>query len=80
MTDFGDTDPLIEHGDDDNDDDEGATNPFQSSTPGPSGDEIPMTTMNREREKGAPRRLQSQQGWTHHLSRVLQEGVLTQIP
>ena len=49
-----DTDPLVEHeekDDDDDDDDSGATNPFQpggSSTP---GEEIPMTTMNREREK-----------------------------
>lgn len=53
MTDFRDTDPLIEHGDDDADDDEGATYPFQYSTPGPSGEEIPMTTMNRERERSA---------------------------
>ena len=43
------TDPLIEHNDDDDedDDDNGNTNPFQSSsTPGPSGEEFPMTTMN----------------------------------
>ena len=44
--------PLLEHEEkDDDDDDSGTTNPFQpggSSTP---GEEIPMTTMNREREK-----------------------------
>ena len=43
-------DPLLEHNDDDDDDDndEGNTNPFQpnaSSSPGPSGEEFPMTTM-----------------------------------
>ena len=48
--------PLLEHQekDDDDDDDGDTTNPFQpggSSTPGPSGEEIPMTTMNREKEK-----------------------------
>ena len=47
------TDPLLEHEekDDDDDDDGGTNNPFQpggSSTP---GEDIPMTTMNREREK-----------------------------
>ena len=45
------TDPLLEHEEKD-DDDEETTNPFQpggSSTP---GEEIPMTTMNREKEKG----------------------------
>ena len=54
MDDFGDTDPLFEHNDgddDDDDEDEGnTTTPFQpdnNSTPGPSGEEIPMTTMNR---------------------------------
>ena len=39
---------------DDNADD--TTHPFQPdvhSTPGPSGEEIPMTTMNREKEKGS---------------------------
>ena len=46
--------PLLEHeekDDDDDDDDEEITNPFQpggSSTP---GEDIPMTTMNREKEK-----------------------------
>ena len=49
--------PLLEHEekDDDDDDDGDTTNPFQpggASTPGPSGEEIPMTTMNREKEKG----------------------------
>ena len=47
----GDTDPLLEHEEKDDDDDGGTTNPFQpggSSTP---GEDIPMTTMNREREK-----------------------------
>ena len=47
------TDPLLEHEekDDDDDDDGDTNNPFQpggSSTP---GEDIPMTTMNREREK-----------------------------
>ena len=46
------TDPLLEHEEKDDDDDDGDTNnPFQpggSSTP---GEDIPMTTMNREREK-----------------------------
>ena len=48
--------PLIEHEEkDDDDDDDDTTHPFQPdvhSTPGPSGEEIPMTTMNREKEKG----------------------------
>ena len=49
--------PLLEHEekDDDDDDDDDTTHPFQPdvhSTPGPSGEEIPMTTMNREKEKG----------------------------
>ena len=49
-------DPLLENEEekDDDDDDEETTNPFQhggSSTPGASNDEIPMTTMNREKEK-----------------------------
>ena len=47
------TDPLLEHEEkNDDDDDSDATNPFQpggSSTP---GEDIPMTTMNREKEKG----------------------------
>ena len=45
------TDPLLEH-EEEKDDDEETTNPFQpggSSTP---GEDIPMTTMNREKEKG----------------------------
>ena len=50
--------PLVEHQekDDDDDDDGGTTNPFQPdvhSTPGPSGEKIPLTTMNREKEKGS---------------------------
>ena len=44
------TDPLLEHEEKD-DDDGDTTNPFHS-TPGPSNEEIPMTTMNREKEKG----------------------------
>ena len=45
-------DPLLEHEekDDDDDDDDNTIHPFHS-TPGPSGEEIPMTTMNREKEK-----------------------------
>ena len=48
--------PLLEHEEKDDDDDEDTTNPFQpgeASTPGPSGEEIPMTTMNRGKEKGS---------------------------
>ena len=51
---------LLEHeeekDDDDDDDDGDTTNPFQPdvhSTPGPSNEDIPMTTMNREKEKGS---------------------------
>ena len=44
--------PLLEHEEKDDDDDSDTTNPFHS-TPGPSGEEIPMTTMNREKEKGS---------------------------
>ena len=46
-------DPLLEHeekDDNDDDDDDNTTHPFHS-TPGPSGEEIPMTTMNGEKEK-----------------------------
>ena len=51
------TDPFLEHEekDDDDDDDGDTTNPFQpggASTPGPSSEEIPMTTMNKEKDKG----------------------------
>ena len=42
-------DPLIENEEKDDDDDD-TTHPLHS-TPGPSGEEIPMTTMNREKEK-----------------------------
>ena len=45
--------PLLEHEEEkDDDDDDDTTHPFHS-TPGPSGEEIPMTTMNREKEKGS---------------------------
>ena len=44
------TEPLIENEEKDDDDDDGdTTNPFQPdvhSTPGPSGEQISMTTMN----------------------------------
>ena len=46
--------PLLEHEEKDDNDDKETTNPFQpggSSTPGASNEEIPMTTMNREKEK-----------------------------
>ena len=51
------TNPLLENEekDDDDDDDGDTTNPFQpsgASTPGPSGEQISMTTMNRGKEKG----------------------------
>ena len=46
----GEENPLLEHEEKD-DDDGDTTNPFHL-TPGPSGEEIPMTTMNREKEKG----------------------------
>ena len=70
------TDPLLEHEekDDDDDDDGDTTNPFQpsgASTPEPSGEQIPMTTMNKEKEKG-PTFAQTSfiEGSTH--SRVLE--------
>ena len=47
--------PLMENEEKDDDDDDGDTaNPFQPShsTPGPSGEGIPMTTMNTGKEKG----------------------------
>ena len=47
--------PLLEHEEKDDDDDRDATNPFQPdvhSTPGPSNEDIPMTTMSRGKEKG----------------------------
>ena len=52
------TDPLLEHGDDDDNDDE-STNPFQpdsSSTNGPSGKDIRLTRMNRERKRAKKNR------------------------
>ena len=55
MTDFRVTDHLLDN--DDDDEYEGnTTTPFQpdyNSTPGPSGEDIPMTTMNRGQEKGS---------------------------
>lgn len=59
MADFGDTDPLFEHDDDDNDGNEdvrNTTTPFKpdfNSNPGLSGEDIPMTTMNRGQEKAS---------------------------
>ena len=47
------TDPLIERNDDDDDDGVEEVDPFKpdsSSTPGPSGEIMPMRTMKRERE------------------------------
>ena len=44
--------PLLEHEEEKDDDDDDTTNPFHS-TPGPSNEDIPMTTMNREKEKGS---------------------------
>ena len=47
---------LLAHEEKDDDDDGDTTNPFQPdvhSTPGPSNEDIPMTTMNREKEKGS---------------------------
>ena len=48
--------PLLEHEEKDDDDDDDDDNTILSnlerhSTPGPSGEEIPMTTMNRGKEK-----------------------------
>ena len=49
------TDPLLEDNDNDDDDDEGNTTtlfkPDYKSTSGPSGEEIPMMSMNRGQEK-----------------------------
>ena len=47
-------DPLLENEEKDDDDDSDTTHPFQpggASTPGPSGEEIAMTIMNRGKEK-----------------------------
>ena len=49
------TNPLLEHEEKNHDDDGNTTNPFQpggASTPGPSREGIPMTTMNKGQEKG----------------------------
>ena len=58
---FGDRDPLMEHTDDRDDDDDGDTTgvfePSSASTPAPSGEQIPMptrtTTMNLPPERGS---------------------------
>ena len=50
----GEENPLLEHEEKDDDDDDHTTQPFQpggASTPGPSGEEIPLTTMNRGKGK-----------------------------
>ena len=56
MAEFGEEDLLLKNTDDrDDDDDEDTTRHFQPddrSTPGTSGEEIAMTTMNRDKEKG----------------------------
>ncbi|CAH3172586.1 unnamed protein product [Porites lobata] len=55
MEEGGQRDPLIPPDEDDDDGDENTTQPFQPddhSTPGPSSEEIPMTTFSRGREKG----------------------------
>ena len=65
MEEDGERDPLIppdedkdeDEDEDEDDDEENTTQPFQPgghSTPGPSGEEIPMTTFNRGREREAP--------------------------
>ena len=47
-------DPLLEHKEKDGDDDDGdTTNPFQPGGASTPGEDIPMTTMNREKEKGS---------------------------
>ena len=49
------TNPLLEHEetkDDDDDDDSDTTNPFQPGGASTPGEDIPMTTMNRGKEKG----------------------------
>ena len=47
-------DPLLEHEEkDDDDDDDDTTHPFQPGGPSTPGEDIPMTTMNREKEKGS---------------------------
>ena len=44
------TDPLLGHEEkDDDDDDEETTNPFQLGRSSTLGEEIPLTTMNREK-------------------------------
>ena len=51
---FGDTDPLMEHTDDRNDDDDGDTKgPGSTSKPGPGEQILRTTTMNRPPERGS---------------------------
>lgn len=57
MEEGGERKPLIspDENEDEDEDEENTTQPFQPgdhSTPGPSGEEIPMTTFNRSRERG----------------------------
>ena len=54
MDDFGDTDTLLEHND--IDDERNIRKNFQpdyNSTPGPSGEEIPRTKMNKGQKKAS---------------------------
>ena len=54
MDDFGDTDTLLGHND--SDDERNIRKNFQpdyNSTPGPSGEEIPMTKMNKGQKKAS---------------------------
>ena len=44
-------DPLLEHEEKDDDDDGDTTNPFQPGGTSTPGEDIPMTTMNRGKEK-----------------------------
>ena len=55
MTNFRVTNHLLDN-DDDDEYERNTTTPFQpdyNSTPGPSGEDIPMTTMNRGQAKGS---------------------------
>ena len=51
MDDFGDTDTLLEHND--IDDERKNFQPDYNSTPGPSGEEIPRTKMNKGQKKAS---------------------------
>ena len=73
MEEGGERDPLIPPDEDDDDGDENTTQPFQPddhSTPGPSSEEIPMTTFSRGREKG-PESAETSFIEGHTCSRVL---------